>query len=401
MIHQLLRKTKALLAKGLRFLSSSTGSIISAFCAWRLVLYLVAYKAGEIAKDALPLDQPYPLASLGNLFFRSWVHWDAAWYLSIARDGYFYRGTEEQSSVAFFPLFPMLMRGVSKAFPFIDGDDALIVSGMLLSNICFLLCLLLIHRLMKQLFAEHPQSDIMAKGTVFALMLFPSSVFFVSPYSESVFLLMVLLSFYALEKGNWLLAGICGAFAALGRLHGVTLVIPLAIEFLRRYRKTRKNLWQILYLGIIPLGLIAYMVYLNWRFDEPMAFLRAMSAPHWERTPRAPWLSYIEGIQLFLMHPNNVYALEQLLYATLFIGLIVLSFRVLPPGYAIYGLIGLLLPLSTNLVSIQRYVLAIFPGFMVLGYLSRYRFVRSALPPLFGILQGVSVVFWMNAYWIG
>lgn len=397
----LLAKFKSLFSKALCFFSSPTGEIILAFCAWRLVLYVVAYLSGAIADSITDFDQPHPLASLGNLLYRSWVHWDAAWYVSIARDGYFFRGTEEQSSVAFFPLFPILMRVVSTAFAFADREDALIISGMLIANLSFLLCLLLIHRLTKKLFAEHPQSDHIAKGAAFSLMLFPTSVFFVSPYSESVFLLAVLLSFYAIEKEKWWLAGISGAFATLGRLSGVTLMLPLAVEFLRRYRKTRKNLWQILYLSIIPLGLVGYMFYLEQRFGEPLAFLRAMSAPHWRRIPRAPWVSYIEEAQLFLTHPNNVWAMEQLLYATLFIALVLLSFRVLPIGYAIYGLIGLLLPFSTNLVSIQRYVLAIFPGFMALGYLYRYRLIRSALPPLFSILQGASVVFWINAFWLG
>ncbi len=396
-----LLKLNPFLSKVFRFFSSPTGEIILAFCGWRLALYIAAYLSGVISDNIANFDQPHPLASLGNLLFRSWLHWDAAWYVSIARDGYFYRGTEEQSSVAFFPLFPVLMRIVSEAIPFVDRADALIIAGMLVANLSFLLCLLLIYRLTKKLFSEHPQSDLIAKSATFSLMLFPSSVFFVSPYSESVFLLMVLLSFYALEKGNWLLAGVFGALAAFGRLSGVTLVLPLAIEFLRRCRKTRKNLWQILYLGIIPLGLIAYMGYLNQHFGEPLAFLRAVSAPHWRQIPRAPWLSYIEEVHSLLTHPNNAYYLEQVSYATLFIVLILLSFRVLPVGYAVYGLIGLLLPFSTNLVSIQRYVLAIFPGFMVLGYLSRYRLIRSALPPLFGMLQGVSVVFWINACWLG
>jgi hypothetical protein len=39
-------------------------------------------------------------------------HWDGKWYVKIASLGYSYGDDGQQHSVAFYPLFPLLMRGL-------------------------------------------------------------------------------------------------------------------------------------------------------------------------------------------------------------------------------------------------------------------------------------------------
>ena len=66
-------------------------------------------------QEVKPADYSGPSALEG------WVRFDAGWYRSIAEDGYYYRGEEEQSSVAFFPVYPLAMRAFHSVF---GGDTA-------------------------------------------------------------------------------------------------------------------------------------------------------------------------------------------------------------------------------------------------------------------------------------
>ena len=57
----------------------------------------------------------------GPAVLEGWVRFDAGWYRSIAEHGYYFRGDREQSSVAFFPVYPLVMRGFHSVF---GGDTA-------------------------------------------------------------------------------------------------------------------------------------------------------------------------------------------------------------------------------------------------------------------------------------
>src|SRR6476646_4959472 len=79
----------------------------------RVVLWAVAIAAVEIAgissraADFDPSGLTRPFGTLGNLLLAPAARWDSVWYLSIARDGY-----ADAAHTAFFPLYPLLARGV-------------------------------------------------------------------------------------------------------------------------------------------------------------------------------------------------------------------------------------------------------------------------------------------------
>ena len=65
----------------------------------------------------------------GGQLFEGWGRWDAAWYRTIVREGYvYYPGV--QSSVAFWPSYPVVVKAFSGLFPSIfittgyDGQKA-------------------------------------------------------------------------------------------------------------------------------------------------------------------------------------------------------------------------------------------------------------------------------------
>src|SRR5215831_14552461 len=110
------------------------------------------------------------------------VRWDAYWYLAIARDGYEASGTD----AAFFPGYPVLIHIVDAATPIGTVGAALLVS-----NAAFLGSLIVLYALTRLEYSEA-----VARKTVVLLAVFPSSFFFLAPYSESVFLLASLCTFW-------------------------------------------------------------------------------------------------------------------------------------------------------------------------------------------------------------
>ncbi len=196
------------------------------------------------------------------------MHWrlDAVYYYQIAKDGYSPTGI-----TTFFPLFPLLMRIVSlplQVVPGLDEPQALLVSGLLAPNLVGFAALLLLHRLVAL-----DEGDEVAERVVLYLSFFPYALFFIVPYTESLFLLTTVGCFLALRHQRWFLAGVCGFLATLTRQLGVVLVIPFAWELgaalWRLWRdRCRVEWWRTLAVGVLglelaPLALLLYMAYLD------------------------------------------------------------------------------------------------------------------------------------------
>ena len=84
---------------------------------------------------------PAPAHFAGGPLFEPWARWDASWYRTIVEQGYvYYPGV--QSSVAFWPSYPMAMRlfeGVSPS-PFVTGSLLTLVSGLACAVLFYAWC---------------------------------------------------------------------------------------------------------------------------------------------------------------------------------------------------------------------------------------------------------------------
>ena len=333
--------------------------------------------------DARGLTTPF--SALGDLLVSPAARWDAAWYLTIARDGY--GDAHAHAQAAFYPLYPLLMR----AGGWVVGSP--LVAGILISLACFLGALVLLHRLVTL-----ELGDAYARPAVLLVAFFPSALFFSAVYSESLFLLVSVGAFLAARRERWALAGALGGLAALTRNSGVLLLLPLALLFLYgprsggtptaararwlpRYRLAPQALW----LALVPLGIA---LWLGWS----AAALGDAFAPY---HAQALWLRHFEplgaltggidhaadavraltrgGATTPYLAAGGGSSLEPVSQSLLLFGFLVFALvalvgvlRRLPLAYGAYTAVALAMTLSypvddQPLISLPRYLLALFP----------------------------------------
>jgi hypothetical protein len=147
-----------------------------------------------------------------------WTRWDVGWYIGIARHGYDFKA-HDASSVAFFPLFPMLMRFLGWL-----GLD-LAAAGILISNLSFFAGLWVFHRLVQNEFGR-PQ---LARLAVAFMAFGPAAIWCLIGYSEALYLLLAVLFCQALwaKKPGWSVAW--GVLVGLTRSNAITLMLPALV----------------------------------------------------------------------------------------------------------------------------------------------------------------------------
>src|SRR3989344_3576145 len=241
----------------------NTRLVVIIFFIWRLSLFLLAYFANFFISD-FRNQFPYSQEVLISTGLPNWIwsfgNFDGVHYLRIAQDGYAYQFTQ-----AFFPLYPILIKLVS----YITLGNFL-VAALLISNIAFFVGLLLFFKLIKKIYDER-----IAFWSTLFLLAFPTSFYFGAVYTEGIFFLMIVATFYLLEEKKILLASIIGTFASATRLVGVFLA-PALIK--------KMNFKSLIPLLVVPIGLILYMFYLKIEFNNPLYFLTAQSVWGQERS---------------------------------------------------------------------------------------------------------------------
>lgn len=154
-----------------------------------------------------------------------WTRWDGRWYLSVVKHGYSYH-PGEQSNVAFAPLLPALMK-IGGVFLGQDNETGWLIAGVIVSNLALLAALTRLIHLVRLDFDAAT-----AVRSAHYLLFFPTSPFLSAVYPQSLFLALAIAALYAARRGHWWVAGALGGLTALARPHGVSILIPLALEHL-------------------------------------------------------------------------------------------------------------------------------------------------------------------------
>jgi len=323
--------------------------IILILVVWRLFLNIVSL----LARNIIP-------QRMGFLGPSVWANFDGVHYLSIAKRSYV------QYEQAFFPLYPWLIKRLSLLL-----DNNLLLSSFLISYLSFFISLVLFFKLVELDFNKK-----VAKRTLLFLLMFPTSFFFISVYTESLFLALILGSFYAARKKKWWLAGILGGLASATKLTGIILLLALIIEWMEQSKKKRlikKLSWFIL----IPSGLLFYMFYLWKSVKDPLFFFHAQPAFGANRSGGKLILFYQviwRYIKIFFTVPIQNYdfwiAVLEFIVTILFLYLAIISYFKVRKSYGLFSILIIILPtLTGTFSSMPRYVLPAFSIFILLGSL--------------------------------
>lgn len=344
--------------------------------------------AGALLVQVVPID-PFQ-SQTSDVPFRTlsiWAHFDGEHYISAAENGY---AEPDGASPAFFPLYPLLVGASAELLGGPVSRGALSAVGVMISLAAFLVALWFVYRI-----AEAGWGERAAQGTVLALAFFPTSFFFNSVYTESLFLALSAGALWAARvRKDLLLACVLAGLASATRNVGVLLMIPLAFEW---WQHRNEPGWRAAYLALVPVGLLAYIAYLWSRFGDPLLFYAEQAA--WERSFAGPLETFGNTVEqaaenlhslldpvayepfsfgrlIYVLSGTNY--LYNLLFLMFALALLAVGIRYLPVGLAAYAVALVLMPALFGtevnpLMGMPRYLIVAFPLFIVLGMLLKDR----------------------------
>lgn len=337
-------------------------------CVWavsRVFWLLVGAAAPGLVADADAGARLPPDRALSD-----WAHWDGAWYLDLAGDGYTATGEE---GAAFYPAYPLVVRLASVAL-------SPAVAGVAVSSLALLAALLALRSV-----AAAEAGDRAARWSVLALAFFPTSFFLGAVYTEALFLALALGAWWAVRvRRDVVLAGLLAAGAALTRNVGVVLVVPLLLEWRRQGGALVAPRAAALLAPVLALA--GFAAYLGATFGDPALLVTAAQGV-WERSLSFPVATVVDSVRaangawpavpevftgtgtLASFTASHLWNLAALALA---ISLLWTGRRLLPAGLTAYASVVVALPVLTPspgllLWSTPRYVLSAFPLFITLG----------------------------------
>jgi len=380
--------------------------IIIIFIIWRFLLFLPLW----IGKD-IPFRRGYEYVQIFTSTLKyqpvdhpllyPWANFDGVHYLDIAGNGY-------KDNGRFFPLYPILIRtvatifGTGKAF----GPQQFF-SSLLISNLTFLLALIFLFKLIK---LDYKEKTVF--WTVIFLMFFPTSFFFITAYTESLFLLLSVLSFYFARKNKWFLASISAMLLSVTRPVGLLIIPSLIYEFIRqkKYLKVvESGVFIFGFLFFIPSGLISfsYFCYLKWH--DPLYFFHAQAFLQNGRTvanfvfPLQTVYRYFKILTTVARSQFEWYIalLELVGFAFASFGLFIAWGKKVRGSYLLFSALCFLVPIISGTFSgLPRYVLVLFPVFIGLGLYVKNSFLKISYIIVGIILQFILLMFFSRGYFI-
>ncbi len=367
---------------------------ILTFITWRVLILVFAI----IGVLYLPLNGHDFLGGgiknyLIDPLFWGHANFDGEHYISVAIHGYKFL---EQ---AFFPIYPLLIRFIGHLTDM--APSYLVWAGLFISSVSFVIAL---HILRKLVSIDYPAKIV--NLTIVLLLLYPTSFYFGFVYTEAIFFLVSILAFYFARKGNWFLAAVFGGISSAVRIYGI-LLLPASLLEVWQQKKDLKKAWWIF---LVPVGLLIYMAY-QWKvFGDPLSFyhLQLLVGPQHQSgiviLPRVFW-RYIK-ILVTVDRSNPLYQTEILEFLTgiVFTILPILGFlKKVRWSYLIYLVSGFLMPsIQGSFSSVPRYVLVLFPGFIIMALLldKLPKWSQFVIFFILGFFLALETALFIRGYWI-
>jgi hypothetical protein len=357
---------------------------VLAFITWRLPLILLL----TFTRDNLP---PGPgatgMPALPNSALAAWHRWDSGWYVRIVRDGYAFISPETnpcQSSIAFFPLFPMLTRGLMKL------GVPMMVGNVMIANVSTLIGLWGLGTLARRFVGIDG-----GRRAMVALLVFPTTIFLSAAYTEPLFIALAVWGLEFFERRRPLPTALCTAAAALTRANGAVLAASICVAALA------KRQWSMLAFTVAftaaTLGSFCY--YQHVTFGDALAFIHARKC--WGVVGQHP----IDLLEAYISATRSGHQLEPWLDCLSALWLAVICLPAFRRLGVVYGcvVLGTLLAVvqSGQLWGMSRIATCALPGYILLArWTAGSRRVRVALAAIGMSILAIEGYRFVNGYWV-
>jgi hypothetical protein len=240
------------------------------------------------------------IVAIGCLFNHDGVldvlsRWDGAWYLRVVSHGYprhlpTLHGVIQGSDVAFFPLFPLLIRVLS-----LNAFLSVRVVGLLVSALGGAVAIVGVGLLTREFTTQDR-----AERAALLFSLTPGTFVFSLIYSESVFLPLVIFGVLALMRRRFVLAGVLGALACLTSPAAIAFLVPAGFVTLKELRQRQ---WRALVApGLPAVAFVSWLGVLNWWTQTTNAW-RVTEQNGWHSYPSVHYAMHI--LANFLFDPKR------------------------------------------------------------------------------------------------
>ncbi|MGH9028986.1 MAG: hypothetical protein ACRDV4_05165 [Acidimicrobiales bacterium] len=349
----------------------------------RLLVLGALAVAHEISNGA------HPSAAVVVRVRQGLLGWDAGWYESIARHGYWGAGHD---SLRFFPLVPALSRGLGSVPGVGIGAALVIVSNLsALAGIAWLAAL-----------ARRETGDAaFARRAAWLVYLAPPAFTMVMGYAEATLLMLSVGAFWALREQRWMAAAVLGLLAAMCRPFGVLLFVPAFVEAVRGWGATggSERVRRAAAVVAPALGFGAFIGWVGWRYGDALAPLKIQEQGGHRGAITEPFKTLAHDASLLVQGKHLGTALH-LPWVLLALALLVVAARWLPASYSLYAGAVLAVSLTTsNLDGFERYALSAFPLVLAGAALTKSGRSERAVLVLAGAgMVGYAVLAFTNLY---
>ena len=305
--------------------------------------------------------------------------WDAKKYAYIINNGYTYpTDTDPQANWAFFPLYVIVcsiiaaffaVKGLKKQTDIKDGYEFLMPVLMFMA---------------------------------------PYTFYGASVYTEAMFIMFIVLFFYFISEKKYVLAGVMAACSSATRIVGCILVFALVVQLyidiegdkislgrIKDFVVTMfKNPGKIFAVLICPFGAFSYMTFLNFFCGDAWAYKNVQIA--WIYDEYFPvvgvlWKSCTGQIEPRYTYMGWFCVAILILYGYMF-------FRKYY-AMAVFGIISLLVPLTSHVMSTCRFTFGTYVVFVgMYDILSRFnKVVRWVITGILVIIEIYLLFLWYNS----
>ncbi|MEO5739654.1 MAG: mannosyltransferase family protein [Vicinamibacterales bacterium] len=375
---------------------SVTFRIIAGALGIRVLSAIIAFMINAV----FPMAQreQFTIYPRTHLFWDTFARWDSGSYFDIARYGYKFV-EDGRSNLAFFPLYPMLMRYLALAMG--GGRVRVYMAGIIISWTAFVLAMIVLYRLAK---LDVPEGA--SRALVYAAV-FPFAFFFGVVYPESLFLLFTVTAFYGFRTRQWWLGAAAGALATATRANGIFMLPALALVAFRETRGNRSAMVRAgAALGATLLGIGVYSLFIYSISGDPLEWAKSMRRWNWSPGAVPGWQPLVTLMTTMATSPYafitaSPHGVIDLLNATAAIAVLAVTpfiWRRFGPAYPMLILINLYIPLSSGLVEgMGRYAAVLFPVALWLATL-RTRLVRDGILVAFAMLYVLCLALFTKVY---